>query len=492
MLSSGTALAADTFKKLSRAVVPVLMLVAWPARGAEVTRVVGAMDGDRGFDFQLTATWVHDVKTAFVKRELQTSQYGSEVIKDLKFAQTRDILNLRADVGVLWDVGLHIDMPLVLSDVSSLDFDRSEKSNCVYPEQVLPGQRPSCVDPTNSTIVRDGILPSSVDPASGRITSWGQDAQHNRQFTRAADEVPGPPGAFLGPQRKGFQYLGVGITWAAFNQRRDDTKPTWTLSFDALLDVFKARRFDPVNPGANTAVGQGYHQFVWSTFVSKRFRWFEPYFGAWYNLPVRTNGSPFQKYSDTQTSVNPQQRGGVMIGVEQIAWENPRGDQRVTIEARAFVEEHFYGRERSEIWEPLAGPSTCTTNTPTDCRPGIDLEYRKDNQNNPLINAPHPGITDIDNYATLGGDVGLNVQVGKYVRFRGLFGFRSDLPHFITADAAGIDANGDNRVSPMPLTSMDPVEANPTYREAIDLPGRRFRVEGTKIWNLFLQGSMMF
>ena len=44
MLSSGTALAADTFKKLSWAVVPVLMLVAWPARGAEVTRVVSAMD----------------------------------------------------------------------------------------------------------------------------------------------------------------------------------------------------------------------------------------------------------------------------------------------------------------------------------------------------------------------------------------------------------------------------------------------------------------
>src|SRR6185436_11194917 len=106
---------------------------AWPARGAEVTRVVGAMDGDRGFDFQLTATWVHDSKTTFVKREQQTSQYGSEVIKDLKFAQTRDILNLRADVGVLWDVGLHIDLPLVLSDVSSLDFDRSE-SACRYPD----------------------------------------------------------------------------------------------------------------------------------------------------------------------------------------------------------------------------------------------------------------------------------------------------------------------------------------------------------------------
>ena len=72
VLSSGTALAADTFKKLSRAVIPLLVLVAVPARGAEVTRVVSAMDGDNRFDFNLTASWIHDVKSALVKRELQS------------------------------------------------------------------------------------------------------------------------------------------------------------------------------------------------------------------------------------------------------------------------------------------------------------------------------------------------------------------------------------------------------------------------------------
>ena len=164
---------------------------------------------------------------------------------------------------------------------------------------------------------------------------------------------------FRSPRRSGFGYLGVGITWAAFNQFRDDTKPTWTLNFDALLDVFKDKRFDAANPVGNTAVGLGYHQFVWSTYVSKRFRYFDPYFGAWYNLPVRTNGSPFQKYSDTQTSVNPQQRAGVVIGVEQIAWENPVANQRVTIEARVRAEQHFFGRSHSELWEPLSGSSAC-------------------------------------------------------------------------------------------------------------------------------------
>jgi hypothetical protein len=476
VLSSATVLAADTFKKLSWAVAPLLMLAAWPARGAEVTRVVSAMDGDNRFDFNLTASWFHEIKSAFVKREIATGP--GDLIKDMQFSQTRDILNLRADVGVLWDVGLHIDLPLVLSDVSTLDFDQSEGDGCVYPNDPMGRTPPTCVNQDNATFLRDGILPVGTDPNTGQPT-WGQDAQHARPFTAPATNL------FRGPNRKGFEYLGLGATWAPFNQARDDTKPTWTISFDAKLDVFKAKRFDPVNPGANTAVGQGYHQFVGSTFVSKRFHWFEPYFGAWYMLPARTNGSPFQKYNAAQTSVRPQQIAGAMIGVEQIAWENPRGDQRVTIEARAHVEQHFFGRGRSEIWEPLAGPSTCTTATPGSCRPGIDLDYTNDAGQ--LVQAPHPGITDIESYGTIGGDFGLNVQVGRYIRFRGLFGFRSDLPHTITATGTGVDVDKDGRVDP-----ANPDEANPTYRPAIDLPGRRFRVEGTQIWSLFLQGSMMF
>jgi hypothetical protein len=460
------------------------MLAALPARAAEVTRVVSAMDGDSHFDFNLTASWTHEVNSAFVKRELQSSSPG-DFIKDLKFAQTRDILNMRADVGVLWDVGLHVDLPLVLNEVSSLDFDQSEGSACTFPSGDPTAPPPKCVNQDNATMLRDGILPVSRNPTTGEITSWGLDAQHGgRAYT------PGSTNAFQGPARKGFQYLGLGLTWAPFNQRRDDTKPTWTLSFDALLDVFKDRRFDPGNPGGNNAVGQGYHQFVWSTFVSKRFRWFEPYFGAWYMLPARTNGSPFQKYGPTQTSVNPQQMGGAMIGVEQIAWENPRGDQRVVIEARAHVEEHFFGRGRSEIWEPLSGNSACNVNTandPTVCRPNIDLDVNNDG----VIDTPNPGITAIENYATIGGDFGLNVQVGRYIRFLGLFGFRSDMPHLLTVDGAGADVSGDGFIDPS-LRPPDKVEANPAYRPSIDLPGRRFRVEGSKIWTLFIQGSIMF
>ena len=65
-------------------------------------------------------------------------------------------------------------------------------------------------------------------------------------------------------------------------------------------------RFDPANPNGNTAVGLGYHQLIWSTWVSKRFHYFDPYFGASYMAPIRTNGSIYQDLGGGQTQVNPQ------------------------------------------------------------------------------------------------------------------------------------------------------------------------------------------
>jgi hypothetical protein len=462
-------LTSATFKKTSWVVVAAVALWAGAAQAAEVTRVVSALDDDNRFDFNLSLQWLHQVESGFVKRESQLPPATStELIKDLQYGRTRDVLNLRADFGILWDVGLHVIMPLVLADSTRLGFDRSEDPNCVFPADAAMG-RPTCVDRSNSTILRDGILPDDG-------TTWGLDAAHNRGFTSPSSEV------FRGPRRKGFESLGVGITWAAFNQARDSTKPTWTLGFDAFLDVFKDKRFDPANPNANTSVGLGYHQFIWSTWVSKRFRHFDPYFGAWYTLPIRTNNSPFSRYP-AQVGINPQHQAGVTIGVEHVAWENVPAKQRITVEGRFHLKEMFFGRSHTEIWEPLSGSSACSAINPTACRAGIDLDLDGDG----IADTPHPGVTNTEAYATFGGDLGLNIQVGRYVRFRGLFGLTGAAPHLLTNAGTGADRNGDGRVD-----TTDRTEVNPVYRESIDLPGRRFRVEGTKIWTLFLEGSVMF
>ena len=119
-----------------------------------------------------------------------------------------------------------------------------------------------------------------------------------------------------------------------------------------------------------------------------------------------------------------------------------------------------------------------------DCRPGIDY-----NLGDPTA-LPYPGVTETQAYGSFGGNLGLNVQVGKYARFRGLFGLAIDEPHFITFAGAGVDRDGDHNVSLDP--NATPREVNIFYRDSIDAPGRRFKVEGTEIWSLFFEGSIMF
>jgi hypothetical protein len=372
------------------------------------------------------------------------------------------------DFGILWDVGLHVEVPLVLSDQRHLDFDQSAGSGCVF--ATPGGPTPTCVDAGNSSILGSGILPTNANGSYGLNSATGQPF------------APGSQRVFQGPKRSGFESLNLGITWAPMNQRRDDTLPTWTLGFDAKLDVFSDMRFDPSKPNANTSVGLGYHQFWWETAVSKRFRYFDPFFTAWYMLPVRTNNSIYQQIEGfNQTAVNPQQRAGVTAGVEQIAWENPRADQRVTIGIQGRATEHFAGESASELWEALSGSSQCNMTMSAACRPGIDGNLGATSF------TPYPGVTETQQYASFGGDLGLNVQVGKYTRFSSLFGLMIDEPHYITYTGSGIDRNGDGRVS-----SDDSTEANQLYRESIDAPGRRFKVEGTEIWTLYFEGSIMF
>ncbi len=455
---------------LGRVALPALLALAAvaPARAAEVTRVVSGFDNGHHLDVNGSLSWLHEVRSGFIKRESESiAAAQTELIKDLRYSQTRDLLNLRVDIGVFWDVGFHIEAPLVLRDARSLDFDQSAGSNCMYPGD--PGARPTCVNEQNSTLLRDGILPGY------RKTSYGLDAQHNRPFDKPSSTV------FRGPDRSGLESLNLGLTWAALNEKRDDTKPTWTLTFDAKLDVGGDMRFDPANPGGNSGVGLGYHQLVWSTFVSKRFRYFDPYFGLWYMLPARTSGGPYQTYGKNQTNTSPQQQAGIQIGFEQIAWEAPQTFQRVTVEFRGHAEQHFFGRAQTPLWEALSGSSKCATDK-TQCRAGIDEDLNADGKPD-----PYPGITEVQAYQTFGGDVGVNVQVGRHVLFRALGGLAIDLPHFITYANAGVPQNKNGVVD-----LNNPGEINPVFREAIDLPGRRFKVEGSEIWSLFVQGMFLY
>jgi hypothetical protein len=380
-------------------------------------------------------------------------------------------MNARIDMGITRDLGLHVDLPYVIRDDRELDFDQSGGQSCVAAGAL---GTPSCVNQNNSTLLRDRILPGFGQPTYG-VDATAADAQ----FRSPSATV------FKGPRRGGLESLGVGFSWAAMNQGRDDTKPTWTLGIDGKFDVASTMRYDASRPTANSGVGLGYHQLVASTFVSKRFSTLDPYFGAYYMLPVPGSGSPFDKYGvGSQPYAAPQSRAGVQFGFEFIPWERPETNQRVTFEVRTRADHRFQGSSHSELWEPLSGSSICGAAAGGGgCRAGLDLDLNGDG----VPDHPHPGVTETQAYSSVGGDLGVNVQASKYARFRGLFGVSSELPHFITNATAGSDRDGNGRVD---STNLD--EANPVYRETIDIPGRRFKVDGTQIWNLSVELAIIF
>ena len=445
-------------------------IVARGAGAAEVTRVLTGFDEKKRFDFNVSVAWIHDQKRAILDRELSSTT--TRLVNDLIYNQTRDVLHTRIEMGIMRDIGFHVDLPYVLRDDRSLNFDR-RSTPCVFAGE--PGGAPTCVNQDNSTLLRDGILPGAGE------SRYGVDARSNgSDFSAPSSTV------FQGPRRSGLEYLGVGLSWAVMNQRRDDTKPTVLLALDAKLDVSSTMRYDAANPSGNTAVGLGYHQLVGAMSTSKRLGQMDPYFGIYYLLPIPGSGSPFDRLPrGSQPYARPQSRAGVQFGFEWIPWERPEIGQRLSIEMRGRGEHRWRGTSRTELWEPLSGSSACTETNSTACRPGIDLDLAGDPLQTP--DRPHPGLTETQSYSTLGANLGLNVQVGKYTRFRGLFGWSSDLPHFITYATAGSDQNGDGRVD-----SDDPDEANPAHREALDIPGRRYRVTRSTIWTLVVDMMAVF
>lgn len=420
-------------------------LLGAQARAAEATRVVsGSRAKGQLFDVNVTAAYFRQVHAGIVGREQGDQSTGGKavVVKDLIYKQTRSVLGLRADVGLVHDLSLFVSAPLVLADDRSLSFDRTD-DECTSPSVSTP----SCVNDSNSSLLRDGVLPGAAS------SSYGLDAANNRRFDRPS------PTVFRGPTRKGFEHLGLGLQWAALNQARDATKPTWILRAETRFSVGQDMAFDPERPNANTAVGPGTTQFVFSSVFSRRFSSLDPYVGGYYQLPLA--GGPFSRYPlGTRGFGGPQHRAGIEAGTEIVAWEDLRTKQRVSFEFRGRMELRFFGLDRSPLWEPLSGSSKCAMDTKA-CRPGLDRDLNGDGKLD-----PDPGITRNPGYGVLGGEAGLAMQVGRHGRLRALAGIEREQDRFVSDGRSGGDL--------------------------IDSPGRRFKIEDGHAWHLFFEGALLF
>ena len=398
--------------------------------------MTGRLPAREWMDWTLSLNYLHEQERGALKREsLIQNEVG--LVSDLLYQRSRDVMQLRGEAGLVKDLSLFAVLSIVVSDQRSLDFDRT--NDCAADPS-------TCVDETNSTTLRDGILPGYGQ------ASFGLDAGNQRQFQRPSGTV------FRGPSRSGFEYLGLGASWAVFNQARDDTKPTWILRFETRLSLGEDMRFDPAAPKKNTAVGLGYHQFVFSTLFSRRFGPLEPYLGGWVVLPVLTQGSPFSAPGLTGGA---QKRLGFEAGVEATLWEEKQAHHHVAYELRGQAELRTVGLAQSPLWEALSGNSGCAKN-PSLCRTGVDLDRNRDG----VADYPNPGATRSPSYGQIGGDTGINIQIGLHARLRSLFGVFWQQPHDLTDGSSG--------------------------NAMFDLPGRRYRVDTAYFWRIFVDGGVVF
>ncbi len=409
--------------------------------GAEVTRVVSGPQSSRIPDVNVSLTWLHEQTSGAVKRETE-SAVGLSVAKDLLYRQTRDVLQLRGDVGVWHGLSLFVVGSVVINDERGLDFDRT--ATC---QPSSPDTDP-CVSANSSTVLRDGFFAQSTS------ASYGLDADNRRAFSAPSERV------FRSPSRHGLEHLGLGASWAVFRQALDDTKPTWLVRAETRLSLGQDMRFDPGNPTANRGVGLGYHQFILSSLFSRRFGRVEPYMSGWFMLPVLTGDSTYkQPHLQHDGFDGAQKRVGAQVGTEAVLWEGRPG-RRVLFEVRASGEMRLAGLAQSEIWEMLSGDQGCASNA-TLCRAGIDTDVNGDG--NP---EPNSGITRSPAYGVFGAEAGLSAYCGRHARLRGLFG-----------------------VSMQPSRTLtDGLSGNTLY----DTPGRRFRMEELRTWHITVDAAAFF
>ena len=69
-------------------------------------------------------------------------------------------------------------------------------------------------------------------------------------------------GAQGGSGADAFDTFNLGLTWAPLSQARDDTKPTWTISFESQISIGNIMKFDRAAPEANHGVSEGVHRLI--------------------------------------------------------------------------------------------------------------------------------------------------------------------------------------------------------------------------------------
>lgn len=457
--------------------------ISQTATAAETTRVASSFDEGNPFDFHFGVGYDYEFKKAAILREWSDGQ-TNWIARDLLYRQQRHTVLPRMEIGLYKDIAIYAMLPVVVSDSRNYSFDQ-EADPCVYSDQVNASNPvATCVNHDNSTTIRDGIIPRDGFDATNTGNPYGNYGGSDTSLI------------FNGPVRRGLDQVYGGLKIGVLNQDRLSHMPNWVIGLEGRFAVGKPMTFsrDITNedPAGNHRVGRGTHELGLWTALSRRYRFLDPFFTAYWYKGIRAGNTEFRNFSSlgSQTKINPQSTIGVSFGTEIVPFERKAKHQKFAIELRGLAQLKYNGRGYSEAWELFSdSPALVGTNDPTaSCNATNVVQYAKQNPEDPdyITNSGETGcvrfngITDLQDFATFGFRGGINANLSKYATLQFGATATTDTRHFITSASRGkadAVAGGD----PMRVDAGTS-EVNPVRRDVIDNVGRRYLVDD--VWSV--------
>jgi len=290
-------------------------LAAWE------TEVLTAAEKHNAVDVHLSLGYAHSIRAGKITREwIQEPTIAGGVrqaidVKELRFLERKNALQIGVRVGLYHDLELHIFAPIVVNQDSIIRFAL-------------------------------GAGPSS--------TITGSVNADDPTFTQGTPRYPitdVPQQRFRG----GFGDMTFGLSWSPFVETKDEAWPTLTLRGDITAptgEVHQVTEVGALTDAAGGGVGLGQTVFDLSLSVSRRMREgtpaLDPYLRFGVSLPVATAGQ--QVFGMT-----PPVSGHFIVGTEIRTFESEEQESHIAIDLSFETRYTGTGRTFSELSDYLPG-----------------------------------------------------------------------------------------------------------------------------------------
>ena len=476
------------------------------AEPSEITQVVDAFDEDDDFDAHITLGYHQTWRSAKIRRETfinQSGLAGGDFVPSnmnvAEYSETTSRLNTRADIGIYKDIALIIRLPVILSNSRELEgLDGSENQQPI----VLQGE--------------------------------------------PGEQLFSLP--FKSPTRSGIEYLAVGLDFGIMNQYRDRSKPTWVFGFEGRFNVSEPMHACNANPapgqrpcadpsdidrdgrgqedayvdplsgvnlegvfngGRAAGVSRGTTALQVHTFLSKRIKYIEPYGGFEALFEFQNENSDYGK-TDLQGSLvnHPPLRGSLIMGVEVFPWEVRDRFQRFSIDFRFHGTYVSEGRDYSELFDALGSSDADSLRYPNfaqyQANPDAATAAEFPSVVNPNSQKVYfTGLTDVQQHGQYRFSTAITWTANEYLKFNVGGAFTLVQGHLISFDQpCNPDfRNEQGKSGPCRRTQSEGAAVgglevtgipNPNYRAAINVPGRRFKVDDSQWFEAWVNATLMF